>query len=74
VCLKDQRYAEEEDAQRQKVENMVLHPAILPDGGEGVTGLITTVTCVQCIGRFGEISAIMLPPSSRTCRLAVALG
>jgi hypothetical protein len=38
VCLKDQRYAEEEDAQRQKIENMVLHAAILPDGGEGVTG------------------------------------
>jgi hypothetical protein len=37
VCLKDQRYAEEEDAQSQKFEKMVLHPAILADGGAGVT-------------------------------------
>ena len=32
--LKDQHYAEEKDAQSHKIEKMVLHPAILPDGGE----------------------------------------
>jgi hypothetical protein len=47
VRLKDQQYAEEKDAQSHKIEKMVLHPAILPDGGEGVTasGVVYSPEC-----------------------------
>jgi hypothetical protein len=37
VCLKDQHYTEEKDAQSHKIEKMVLHPATLSDGGKSVT-------------------------------------
>jgi hypothetical protein len=47
VRLKDQHHAEKEDAQSQKFEKMVLHPAILADGGAGVTarGVVFSPEC-----------------------------